>query len=369
MKGNWLLLGLLVSVLGAYQQQGDAATTSDQQEAKAQSDSSTVAQASEQREARGSIDTDGDGVADVRDRCEDTEPGMGVGADGCRLTGGVQDPVDKDEDLVADYLDKCPRTVEGATVDEKGCEIEKAQIEKPLARLEDVLFEPGGTALMPGAKDTLTKLVSILENNPDIRVRLEGYTDNVGEESYNEMLSQKRAESIKDYLVSAGIDATRIKTVVGMGESNPIATNSTEQGRAQNRRVDIMRAKADTMAGAGTQGTFTGRVPLLVMVPVEFKVDPQAKGCWVEMYSKDNFQGDILKLVGPLDMADMQGPFGHDWENEIESLKTGPRATIRIYDNENFKEHSEWVGPGKEVENLDGRMELFDSFRSMKVDC
>ena len=130
-------------------------------------------------------------------------------------------------------------------------------------------------------------------------------------------------------------------------------------------------ATQDRTAQEGKAGasTFTARVPVLVMVPVEFKVDPQAKGCWVEMYSKDNFQGDALTLVGPLDMATMRGPFGFDWENEVESIKTGPKATITIYDNENFVERSEWVGPSKEIENLDDRMELFDSFRSMKVDC
>ncbi|MGH9894377.1 MAG: hypothetical protein ACREA0_20810, partial [bacterium] len=151
------MLGLFVIALGAYQQEGDAAASDQQavaETAQAQSDPSTVAQTSERPEARGSIDTDGDGVADVDDRCEDTVAGMGVGADGCRNTGMVQDPIDKDEDLVADYLDKCPMTVEGAKVDEKGCEIEKPQIEKPqiekpqiekpLARLEDVLFEAGG---------------------------------------------------------------------------------------------------------------------------------------------------------------------------------------------------------------------------------
>ena len=301
MKDDWLL-GLFVTWffvltgLGVYQLQGDAASTSDQQDvaltADAQADietqtnesmtdkaqrsqetsplkstkaqagqdqrdpsreSATVAETREQPEAQGSTDTDGERVDDVRDRCEDTAAGMGVGADGCRLTGRLRDPVDKDEDQVAEYLDECPRTVEGAKVDEKGC----AQIEQPLARLEDVLFESGRAALRPRAKETLTELVSILENNPDIRVRLEGYTDNVGNESSNEMLSQKRAKSIKAYLVSEGIDGSRIKTI-GMGESNPIATNETEQGRAQNRRVDIMRAKADTMAGAGTQGTRPG---------------------------------------------------------------------------------------------------------------
>jgi len=257
--GLFVIVFLVSLVLGVYQLHGDAAATSDQQDVaetaganesmtdKGQpgqdaqsdpsrsSDPSTVAQTSEQPEAQGSTDTDGDGVDDVRDRCEDTVAGMGVGPDGCRLTGGLADPVDKDEDQVADYLDKCPRTVEGTKVDEKGC----VQIEKPLARLEDVLFESGRAALRPGAKETLTELVSILENNPDIRVRLEGYTDNVGNESSNEMLSQKRAESVQDYLVSEGIDASRIKTI-GMGESNPIATNETEQGRAQNRRVDII---------------------------------------------------------------------------------------------------------------------------------
>ena len=301
MKDDWLL-GLFVTWffvltgLGVYQLQGDAASTSDQQDvaltADAQADietqtnesmtdkaqrsqetsplkstkaqagqdqrdpsreSATVAETREQPEAQGSTDTDGERVDDVRDRCEDTAAGMGVGEDGCRLTGRLRDPVDKDEDQVAEYLDECPRTVEGAKVDEKGC----AQIEQPLARLEDVLFESGRAALRPRAKETLTELVSILENNPDIRVRLEGYTDNVGNESSNEMLSQKRAKSIKAYLVSEGIDGSRIKTI-GMGESNPIATNETEQGRAQNRRVDIMRAKADTMAGAGTQGTRPG---------------------------------------------------------------------------------------------------------------
>jgi Beta/Gamma crystallin len=130
-------------------------------------------------------------------------------------------------------------------------------------------------------------------------------------------------------------------------------------------------ACAGALASAADKdaGSTTARVPVLVMVPMEFKVDPQAKGCWVEMYSKDDFQGDALTLVGPLDMATMRGPFGFDWENEIESIKTGSKATITIYDNENFVERSERVGPSKEIKNLDDRMELFDSFRSMKVDC
>lgn len=149
------------------------------------------------------------------------------------------------------------------------------------------------------------------------------------------------------------------------------ALAAAAEGKEDGSGAEGDTATQDRSAQEGKAGasTFTARVPVLVMVPMEFKVDPQAKGCWVEMYAKDDFQGAALTLVGPLDMAAMHGPFGFDWENEIESIKTGPKATIRIYDNENFVEHSEWVGPSKEIKDLDDRMELFDSFRSMKVDC
>ncbi|MGH8479397.1 MAG: beta/gamma crystallin domain-containing protein [Gammaproteobacteria bacterium] len=115
--------------------------------------------------------------------------------------------------------------------------------------------------------------------------------------------------------------------------------------------------------------TVTVGVPVTIMVPMEFKVEPQAKGCWVELYSKDGFSGDRLTLVGPLDMAKMRGPFGADWKNEVESIRTGPKATVTIFDNESFAEHSEIVVPGKQIADLDDRMELFDSFRSMRIDC
>ncbi|MGH9894378.1 MAG: beta/gamma crystallin domain-containing protein [bacterium] len=167
----------------------------------------------------------------------------------------------------------------------------------------------------------------------------------------------------------------KLKLAAVLGASSALACAGALATAAEGKE-DGSAARGDTATqdrsaqeGKSGASTFTARVPVLVMVPMEFKVDPQAKGCWVELYSKDSFQGAALTLVGPLDMATMRGPFGFDWENEIESIKTGPKATIRMYDNENFKEHSEWVGPGKEVKDLDDRMELFDSFRSMKVDC
>jgi hypothetical protein len=76
-----------------------------------------------------------------------------------------------------------------------------------------------------------------------------------------------------------------------------------------------------------------------------------------------------LTLVGPLDMPKMRGPFGADWKGEVESIRTGPKATVTIFDNENFVEHSEVVIPGRKIADLDNMMELFDNFRSMRIDC
>jgi outer membrane protein OmpA-like peptidoglycan-associated protein len=77
-----------------------------------------------------------------------------------------------------------------------------------------------------------------LLKHPDTKVTIEGYTDNIGSESYNKKLSQKRAEMVKDYLVSKGIAASRL-TAVGMGESNPVGDNKTADGRAMNRRIEF----------------------------------------------------------------------------------------------------------------------------------
>jgi outer membrane protein OmpA-like peptidoglycan-associated protein len=74
--------------------------------------------------------------------------------------------------------------------------------------------------------------------NPDMKVTIEGYTDNIGSESYNQKLSEKRANTVKNYLTSKGIDSGRI-TVSGKGESNPVADNGTADGRAMNRRIEF----------------------------------------------------------------------------------------------------------------------------------
>lgn len=117
-----------------------------------------------------------------------------------------------------------------------------APVAKPLVVLEGANFAFDSARLNPEAHAKLEETVETLKANPAMRVEIRGYTDNVGAPSYNLRLSERRAASVKDFLISQGIAADRIATE-GFGVANPVADNSTEQGRAQNRRVEVHESK------------------------------------------------------------------------------------------------------------------------------
>ncbi|MFY9397402.1 MAG: OmpA family protein [Desulfomonilia bacterium] len=167
------------------------------------------------------IDSDGDGVPDSKDRCPDTPHGVPVDAAGC--------PLDTDGDGVADYLDECPDTPRGAQVNERGCWV---------VDFNNVLFDTDSSEIKPGGYAALDKVVDILLGDPWLTVEIQGHTDSVGPESYNDRLSRARAQAVKDYLVRKGIAGYRL-SAVGYGESMPIASNDTDEGRAKNRRVEL----------------------------------------------------------------------------------------------------------------------------------
>ena len=174
-------------------------------------------------DARGcELDDDGDGVANSLDQCANTPRGASVDAEGCELDG--------DGDGVSDSRDECPNTADGARVDTRGCEITDA------IRLPSVQFETNSDRLRSGAESSLNDAVVTLRRYPELRVEVEGHTDSDGAADYNEGLSYRRAETVRDYLVAAGIDADRL-TVGGYGETRPIADNATADGKRQNRRV------------------------------------------------------------------------------------------------------------------------------------
>lgn len=173
-------------------------------------------------------DTDGDGVYDGIDLCRNTPEGVTVDRVGC--------PLDSDNDGVADYLDLCPGTPEGVIVDQDGCPLPGEN----LLSLTGVNFEFDKATLTPEAKETLEEAVTLLKDTDDIvEVRVEGHTDSIGTEAYNQDLSQRRAEAVVNYLTSRGIDGRNLLPV-GLGESMPVARNDTDAGRAMNRRVDFV---------------------------------------------------------------------------------------------------------------------------------
>jgi len=170
--------------------------------------------------------SDGDGVPDYLDKCPGTPSGVKVDPDGC--------PLDSDGDGVPDYLDKCPDTAAGMKVDANGC----PPAGDTLAIVTNVNFDFDSAKIRPDSEQKLDRVVSILKDNPDVRVRVEGHTDSTGPEKYNLGLSFRRAESVKAYLASNGIDANRL-SVVGYGEAKPLVSNKTRAGRAVNRRVEF----------------------------------------------------------------------------------------------------------------------------------
>ncbi len=105
--------------------------------------------------------------------------------------------------------------------------------------LGDVLFASGQAELVEGGRSSLEEVVDLLQTEPDKKIRVEGHTDSSGDAAANLLLSEKRAQAVRDSLISLGVDAERV-TAMGMGEDFPIASNDTEEGRARNRRVDVI---------------------------------------------------------------------------------------------------------------------------------
>ncbi|PID42029.1 MAG: hypothetical protein CSB48_12235 [Proteobacteria bacterium] len=173
-------------------------------------------------------DADGDGVLDKDDACPNTPAGDAVDAKGCSL------PKDADGDGVVDSRDDCPDTAAGARVDEHGCALVLTEVvEIDLY----VSFGLNSSKLSSSDRKAVADVAAFLKAYPDTQCHLAGYTDSTGPAAYNLVLSKKRAEAVKRYLVEEfGVSADRV-SAEGFGESQPVADNSTKAGQAKNRRV------------------------------------------------------------------------------------------------------------------------------------
>ena len=206
---------------------------------------------------QGCPDRDGDGITDAEDKCPDV-PGL-ARYQGCPIPDtdkdGINDEVDKcptvpgiaryqgcpipdtDGDGVNDEEDKCIN--EKGPASNFGCPVISEEIiRKVNVAAQNIFFVTGSSKLLAKSFPKLNDVVKILNENPTYKVQIDGHTDEVGKDEYNQTLSDNRAASVKAYFVSKGIAESRL-TSTGYGESKPVADNKTASGRAKNRRVEM----------------------------------------------------------------------------------------------------------------------------------
>jgi len=211
------------------------------------------------------LDSDNDGVADYLDRCPGTPQGVAVDTKGC--------PLDSDKDGVADYLDKCPGTPRGVEVDTGGCALDSDGDGVPNDRdacpdtptgesvdasgcpipaatqsakltdagtwlYEDIKFDTGSANIKPASYAVLAEITTVLKQNPDLKVEVQGHTDSAGRLALNNQLSSDRANSVREYLIDQGVNPAQL-TSTGYGPAVPRVSNDTAEGRARNRRGEL----------------------------------------------------------------------------------------------------------------------------------
>lgn len=205
------------------------------------------------------LDADNDGIADSRDRCADTPAGSSVDFQGCPLSAA-----DADRDGVGDLADRCPGTAAGVKVDARGCPPSNDNdhdgvlnatdlcpdtpprmkvdgdgcVVQQSVSFSNITFRFNSSQLTTGAMEVLDRIADGLKNQAGLSVTIAGHTDAIGTPAQNLALSRDRAKAVQTYLVASGVSAGRLHAE-GYGESRPVASNNSEPGRAQNRRVEF----------------------------------------------------------------------------------------------------------------------------------
>jgi OmpA-OmpF porin, OOP family len=173
-------------------------------------------------------DTDKDGINDEEDKCP-TVPGV-ARYQGCPIP-------DTDGDGVNDEEDKCPNLA--GPVSNQGCPVISEEVKKKVdVAANNILFITGSAKLVSKSYKGLDEVVKIMKDNPEMKLSIDGHTDNVGSDEMNLKLSDNRAAAVRTYIISKGIGENRI-TSAGHGEAEPLADNKTASGRAKNRRVEM----------------------------------------------------------------------------------------------------------------------------------
>ncbi len=173
-------------------------------------------------------DTDGDGVNDEEDKCPSVK---GVARyQGCPVP-------DRDKDGVNDEEDKCP-DLPGVAAN-SGCPEVTAEVKKRIdVAARNIFFATGSATLLSKSHKSLDDVAKLINEDANLKLDIEGHTDNTGKPAGNQVLSEKRAKAVYDYLIRKGVNADRLKSA-GLGQDQPVADNKTTKGRTANRRVEL----------------------------------------------------------------------------------------------------------------------------------
>lgn len=219
------------------------------------------------------VDTDGDGVADAKDKCPGTPKGVSVNADGCsaaQLAALAPKPADSDGDGVADAYDKCPNTPRGVSVNADGCSadqlaalapkpvpppppapshVEQELVQKGVIHLENVYFETNSAKLTAESSTALDEAGAALAKYPQLKVEVGGHTDIRGAAATNLRLSKARAASVRQYLIDKFHLAPTQLTSKGYGESQAETKGTTAEELARDRRVVLKVLNPGSLPG------------------------------------------------------------------------------------------------------------------------
>jgi outer membrane protein OmpA-like peptidoglycan-associated protein len=188
------------------------------------------------------VDNDLDGVADAADKC----PNEPEDPDGFDDQDGCPDP-DNDKDTLADLEDQCPNEAGPTGGDRPGCPRKSLVVvtDKEIKITQQIHFEFDKDIIRRESYPILDAVAEVLQQNPNMRIEVQGHTDNKGAAAYNLKLSDRRAASVRKYLVGKGVSSNRLVSR-GYGLTRPLVPNDSEQNRALNRRVQFMRTEGAT---------------------------------------------------------------------------------------------------------------------------
>ncbi|MEI6125265.1 MAG: OmpA family protein [Pseudomonadota bacterium] len=159
--------------------------------------------------------------------------GAAIGAGTGLVVGGLSGAA------IGHYMDKQEQEMRQALSNAETASIQREQDILAITFKADFMFDVNSATIKPGAYAEIDRISLVLNKYPQTKMRIEGHTDSAGSEDYNQKLSEKRAESVKNALVVRNVDPARIETI-GLGESSPVASNDTESGKQQNRRVKVV---------------------------------------------------------------------------------------------------------------------------------